>query len=196
MKKCGWFVAAAFGVLAASAGYAAEEAQKPAAGVTLFENMDVDKDGAITVTEYVVGRTADFAKLDGNKDGKLTPEELKGQAQLYKPRANAPVFTEEEFLAAFVPEGKKPTEAQVKAVQAYLAANPGSTPFQKMDVDQNGKVTPDEMAAFFVVLHRDSKLTNAEVRNQYVVGQWFRELDFNADGSLDVSEYAAPVPTR
>lgn len=195
MKTSGWFVAGAVvAALVGSVGQAAENAPKPAATVTLFENMDVNKDGTVTVEEYVAGRTGDFAKLDGDKDGKLTPEELKGQSKLYKPSAAGPAFTETEFLAAFVPGATLPDDALVSTIQAYIKANPVSSPFQRMDANQNGKVTPEEMATFFVILHRDMKLSNVDARNQYVAGQWFRELDFNADGSIDVSEYAAPAP--
>jgi len=48
---------------------------------TLFETMDVNNDGNVTVPECVAYRVAIFRQLDTNGDGKLTPEELAAEAE-------------------------------------------------------------------------------------------------------------------
>ena len=50
-----------------------------------FDGADANKDGKLSVDEFVASRGADlqkeFAKLDGNADGFLTPEEFAAKVQ-------------------------------------------------------------------------------------------------------------------
>ena len=61
---------AAGGIASASMGHA----RNGAGGQ--FGRADADGDGTITRAEWIAAATARFDKLDVNKDGKLTPDEM------------------------------------------------------------------------------------------------------------------------
>lgn len=176
-------------VLAGVLPAVAEEAKKDAPPALMFLSYDVNSDGVVEIEEYVAGRTADFNKLDENKDGKLTADELKKHPKLYPVPTADEEITEEEWMAAFVPADKKPTEEQIKAAVKKMAAKKKDTSAKKMDADKDGKITPEEMGAFFIALHRTNKPANAADVDKMVVESWFVQMDKNGDGVVAIEEY-------
>jgi Ca2+-binding EF-hand superfamily protein len=47
-----------------------------------LEKRDLDKDGIITRSEFLDGVRQDFVKMDSNKDGRLTHDEIRAAEEL------------------------------------------------------------------------------------------------------------------
>ncbi|MFC1461037.1 EF-hand domain-containing protein [Verrucomicrobiota bacterium] len=104
-----------------------------------FTNMDVNKDGAVTLQEYVVlfvgkhpaiDKTRGHAKMDANGDNKVTPVEIIG----YRKR----VFTGID--------ADKSAKITPKEFKAHTAKQ-----FTSADANKDGSVTVDEMIAVIVI---------------------------------------------
>jgi Ca2+-binding EF-hand superfamily protein len=109
-----------------------------------FERLDANKDGAVTAQEMVVYRHKRFTEIDANGDGKITKEEF----MAYSPKAK--------------PAGAKASDA--KASDARKAKY-----FERLDADKNGVVSGEEWDAVatkqFAALDadKDGKVTKEEM---------------------------------
>ena len=73
------FTVFAFSALSAMATTPAWAQMSPEAGKQIFDQMDTNHDGVITLDEWKAAgrREFGFKMVDTNKDQKLTPEELR-----------------------------------------------------------------------------------------------------------------------
>jgi len=105
----------------------------------MFDTMDADKDGKLTYAEMEAHRKAEFAAADTNGDGVLSPEELSARA-----------------LARFQEKLGERTQGMLDTMdndgngslsEAEMGEGPGMRNFARIDADNDGFVTRDEIQA-------------------------------------------------
>lgn len=186
-------------VLAGLAGTAA--IAQPGGGGGMMMRADTNGDGVVSHAEFLAAATQRFERMDANKDGKLSGDELRGPMA---ERAQGGIITREAFLA----------EADAR--------------FQKLDVNHDGTITKDEMQAMMERFHdrggrgpeggpggddgkgpppppgergghggrlekidtnHDGRISREEMRAE--ADRHFDKLDTNHDGFLDKAELEA-----
>lgn len=105
----------------------------------MFDTIDADKDGKITYAEMEAHRKAEFDAADTNKDGTLSADELSARA-----------------LARFQEKLADRTQAMLDNMdndgngslsQDELGEGPGMRNFARIDADNDGAITKDEIQA-------------------------------------------------
>ncbi|MFZ1511855.1 MAG: histidine kinase [Tabrizicola sp.] len=105
----------------------------------MFDTMDADKDGKLTYAEMEAHRKVEFAAADTNGDGVLSPEELSARA-----------------LARFQEKLGERTQGMLDTMdndgngslsEAEMGEGPGMRNFARIDADNDGFVTRDEIQA-------------------------------------------------
>ena len=105
----------------------------------MFDTMDADKDGKLTYAEMEAHRKAEFAAADTNGDGVLSPEELSARA-----------------LARFQEKLGERTQGMLDTMdndgngslsEAEMGEGPGMRNFARIDADNDGFVTKEEIQA-------------------------------------------------
>ena len=153
---------------ALTTGAIAQEAPRPAAGETK----------PVTRLELSSKLNADYADLDGDKDGKVTTEEIKARLQrkaeadlavLKKARddAFAKLDTNSDGSISKAEFDEKAPLPAIKDATELATANLG-----RFDADKDGSVTQDEFRA--------PTLAN------------FDKMDANKDGTLSAAEQKSP----
>lgn len=166
---------------------ASPHAQKRMAGVAaaLVKRIDTAGNGYITRDEFLAAAQKRFAKLDANGDGKLTPDELRPQ---HFPRVGAQI---DETGGG---HGAKRMQTRfdkldsnhdgVVSLDEYVAG--ASAMFAKLDPQNTGKVTAQQLANSPHALERDNA----------VAGHVVKKLDTNGDGVVSLDEYLAGAKMR
>ena len=105
----------------------------------MFDTMDADKDGKLTYAEMEAHRKVEFAAADTNGDGVLSPEELSARA-----------------LARFQEKLGERTQGMLDTMdndgngslsEAEMGEGPGMRNFARIDADNDGFVTKEEIQA-------------------------------------------------
>jgi Ca2+-binding EF-hand superfamily protein len=117
----------------------------------MLKEMDADKDGTVTKSEFdsfhALRQAEHFAKMDANKDGKLTGDELTCKhdrsARLDRAEHLAKVFDKAD--------ANKDNSLDAKEVKdmPMLSKN-----FKAVDANKDGKVTREEFFDAMPILHR------------------------------------------
>ncbi|TLY51201.1 MAG: hypothetical protein E6K53_08150 [Gammaproteobacteria bacterium] len=166
---------------------ASPHAQNRMAGVAaaLVKRIDTAGNGYITRDEFLAAAQKRFAKLDANGDGKLMPDEFRPQ---HYPRVGA------QLDEAGGGHGAKHAQARFDkldtnhdgtvSLDEYVAG--ASAMFAKLDPQNTGKVTAQQVANSPHALERDDAVA------QHVV----KKLDTNGDGVVSLDEYLAGAKTR
>jgi len=161
-----------------------------------FKDHDKNNDGKLSKDELPAAAQKEFDKLDANKDGFVSQQELQQHAdQMARQR---PQLVEVIFYAIDIPEeGVTAQELQ----EAY-------DQLRKLDKNNDGKLDENEINALreqrkkertdaiFEALdkNKDGKISKDEAR-----GLWtdnFAQLDKNKDGMLDRQEVEAACSLR
>lgn len=129
MKK---MILAAAALLAAPAAYA----QSQGDGMKMLTAADSNGDGVVTRDEYARARTANFARLDRNKDGAVSKADFRRLAR-FKPEAASRL----DALIAGMDADK-----DGKATRAEFDAAPMPM-FDRADANGDGRIDANEMAA-------------------------------------------------
>lgn len=74
------FAAVGFAALAGGAGFAIAQSQEPPAQHGVFR-LDSNNDSVLTRAEFDTGREAEFARLDADRNGQVTREEMRAGHQ-------------------------------------------------------------------------------------------------------------------
>lgn len=105
--------------------------------IEMFDGIDADKDGKVTFAELEAHRTAEFTAADTNGDGSLSADELSARA-----------------LARFQEKLADRTQAMLDNMdndgsgglsQDEMGEGPGMRNFARIDADNDGAVTKDEI---------------------------------------------------
>jgi Ca2+-binding EF-hand superfamily protein len=112
-----------------------------AAAATEFKAMDANHDGKVTREEHAAAARGMFDKMDANHDGKVTAAEMDAAHQaIAGGEAGKNELSSAEKIKA-VDQDRDGTHTT--AEHAYGSRSM----FDKMDVNHDGVLTPDEMAA-------------------------------------------------
>jgi Ca2+-binding EF-hand superfamily protein len=112
-----------------------------AAAATEFKAMDANHDGKVTREEHAAAARGMFDKMDANHDGKVTAAEMDAAHQaIAGGEAGKNELSSAEKIKA-VDQDRDGT--LTTAEHAYGSRSM----FDKMDVNHDGVLTPDEMAA-------------------------------------------------
>lgn len=98
----------------------------------MWQRFDTDDDGVISHKEFDARRQALFAEADANHDGKLNIDELKAYQDL---RRQARLEARFKALDA---DGDG-------SISAAELAQPAERMWTRLDTDEDGAVTPDDM---------------------------------------------------
>ena len=146
----------------------------------IVKRLDTAGNGYVTKDEFLAAAQDRFARMDGNSDGKLTPDELA------TPRG---------------PHGNKSAKAGAAFAQRH---------FDELDANHDGVVTKDEFlaaaSAKFALFDTagNGKVTAAEIeaapktqeRAIHIADRFVKHMDANRDGVVSQDEYIAAAKAR
>lgn len=154
-------------VLAIAAGLFATTAQARDGGEqreARFAQIDTNSDGQVTADELTAQAAARFAAADANNDGALTLDEMKAAAQeMHKDRMLKRLDANKD--------GTLSDDEMAKANEGRMGKRMTKR-FEKMDADNSGSITLEEMTA-----RRDPS-------------KMIAKLDKDKSGGLSVEEFA------
>lgn len=107
--------------------------------IELFDTVDADKDGKVTYAELEAHRKAEFDAADTNKDGALNAEELSAQAMARFQEKLAE--RSQKMLDNMDNDGNGGLSPE------EMGEGPGMRNFARIDGDNDGFVTKDEIQA-------------------------------------------------
>lgn len=128
-----------------------------------FDRLDANKDGAVTAEEMVVYRHKRFTEIDANGDGKITKEEF----MAYSPKARATSAKSTDTKST----DTKATDTKATDAKATKAAERKAKYFERLDANKDGAIGGDEWDA--------------------VAQKQFAALDADKDGKVTKDEMAA-----
>jgi Ca2+-binding EF-hand superfamily protein len=110
-----------------------------------FERLDANKDGAVTAQEMVVYRHKRFTEIDANGDGKITKEEFMAYSPKAKPAsAKATDAKASERKTKYFDRVDANKDGVISGEEWDAVA---TKQFAALDADKDGKVTKAEMTA-------------------------------------------------
>jgi Ca2+-binding EF-hand superfamily protein len=117
-------------------------ARNPAAGSDKeFSMMDTNKDGKISAAEHAAGSRSMFQKMDADKDGKVTAAEMSAAHKAitgHAPKKTDMSAADKIKVVDSDGDGILTADEHAKASESMFA---------KMDIDKDGFLSKQEMAA-------------------------------------------------
>jgi hypothetical protein len=105
-----------------------------------FDDIDADKDGAVTQAEVDAFKAAQFAKIDANSDGKVTAEELVAFHETQEAARKT------EMAGKMIERMDSDADGALTAEELAAMPQP-KTLFEMLDADGDGSVTKAEAEA-------------------------------------------------
>lgn len=141
----------------------------------LIDRFDGNKDGSVTLAEYLAGERERFAKADLDQDGFVTMDELETAFSGQVGRRGERIFTHFDADS----DGRiSLTEVETKGAERGLKR------FLRLDADQDGFVTKAE----FGPLEEEAAIRRGS--------RMMERLDGNKDGSISLAEADRAVALR
>lgn len=144
-KTIGSLIVASCTVVAASAVWACEPMHEGQPCGKYFEEMDSNKDGAISKKEFDAFHGKHFKDLDANHDGKLTPDEMEAARPHMHGHEHGHMrgdnLINKRFEAADTNHDGALTREEAKDMPML------SQHFDEIDANKDGKVTQEELKA-------------------------------------------------
>jgi Ca2+-binding EF-hand superfamily protein len=161
-------------------------------GKPSFEQLDTDKNGSVSPAELQAEVNSHFAQFDTNKDGKVTKQEAEAffaskRAEHEKMRGEHEQKHAEREQARFA---ERDTNKDGKLSKQELARMPGDW-FERLDLNGDGFVTPDEMKEAHAAMKEGFEKGMAERG-----AGMFDKLDTDKNGAVDKNEIAAHAKQR
>jgi Ca2+-binding EF-hand superfamily protein len=111
------------------------------AGEGKMQKMDADGDGMITAEEHSAGARQMFQKMDSDADGRVTAAEMDAMHAQMKPgHSGAPKMSSADKIKTVDSDG----DGVITAAEHEAGAR---AMFGRMDANQDGKLSADEMRA-------------------------------------------------
>ncbi|WP_199268768.1 EF-hand domain-containing protein [Cognatiluteimonas profundi] len=129
----------------------------------MFQHMDSNHDGRISLQEHAAAEQATFNRMDVNHDGKLTADEMR---------------------TARLALGVAETSGDERAATAAENAAVAQALFERLDTDHDGRVSSAEMQAAH---SRPADAGNGDAHPVLGAGA---ALDANHDGVVNAAEHA------
>ncbi|OWK37836.1 hypothetical protein FRUB_06956 [Fimbriiglobus ruber] len=157
-----------------------------------IKDHDKNGDGKLSKDELPADMRDEFDKIDANKDGFLTADELTKHAAMMSQQA--PQLVEFVFFAIDSGEDEQVTLQDLQRTYDTL---------RKMDKDNSGKLSAEEFKAFRHqrkeerinnFIQRLDKNGDGKISRDEARGMWadnFSQLDKNGDGFIDRQELEA-----
>jgi Ca2+-binding EF-hand superfamily protein len=149
--------------------------------VRMLQQFDTNKDGQISKDEAKNGMETIFAAIDTDKDGSLTPGEIRKyhEAQMAKAKAPADDMEADDDAAPAPPpadadagQPKPPQEEANRGPGRHGMRGPGMIRelmvMQRIDTDENGQISKQEAEAAF--------------------DKFFTRMDTNKDGVISIAD--------
>ncbi len=100
-----------------------------------FEELDIDGDGQVTLTEITAHRMKNFTSADTDGDGKLSVEEMQASAQVKASERVTKMFERHDANSdGFLSEDELPKPRRASKM------------FERIDADGNGSISEQEYA--------------------------------------------------
>jgi Ca2+-binding EF-hand superfamily protein len=165
-------------LFAALTGAAVAAAAAQADGTSRFfdrmlQKWDANGDGKISLDEYLAAASERFQQMDTQKSGRVSADQIANS-----PQARERIERRAERLVRHLDSAGHGYVTQDEFVAA------AKTRFAKLDRNNDGRITPDELSS----PRRDKPMSDK--RAQFAE-QRFEKLDANHDGVVTLNEYVA-----
>lgn len=112
-----------------------------------FETIDSNDDGRVSSSEYEVHVREIYDRMDGNADDKLTEAEVQASETMFLRHVYAGGVLLGATAEPTTAEKRKRLDAnQDGLISQGEYANAGAAKFRSMDLDNNGELSPEELA--------------------------------------------------
>jgi len=129
----------------------------------MFDSADIDKNGSISRSEfddyYAKHNNQHFTKMDANKDGKLSQNEMHHGHKAPTGATTGTTHLDRRFHAADADHDGGLNTSEAKHMPMLTQY------FQQVDTDHNGKVTRQEYLDAMPLLHSGKSMSGSKVQS-------------------------------
>lgn len=129
------------------------------------QEMDADKDGAVSQAEFNVFHAARFQKMDANKDGKLTEDEM--EAKMEAKHRGMTEINQDPFDKRF-DEVDINDDGGLSKAEAEIGMPMLFKRFDEIDANKDGKMTKQEVVESMQKMHSKMHGQKSETKPKVV----------------------------
>ncbi|MEZ5647681.1 MAG: EF-hand domain-containing protein [Alphaproteobacteria bacterium] len=166
-------------------------------GERMWQKIDANADGSVSVEEFRAGSERAFSRLDKNNDGKITQEEAAQMRFNHRHHHRGDMGARQGWFDRIDADHDGViTKAESDLARDQMISRMKERTdqaFTKGDKNNDGKVTKDEFAEF--AKDRHNTMTDP-YRREAARKRWFDMLDTDHDGSISKAESMAAADKR